>query len=54
MLSYFPEAGRLGESEGTREWVVGGLPYIMVYQVSNEPALTVLGVFHAAQGERKI
>jgi plasmid stabilization system protein ParE len=54
MLSYFPEAGRLGESEGTREWVVRGLPYIMVYQVSNEPALTVLGVFHAAQGERKI
>jgi hypothetical protein len=33
---------------------VRGLPYIMVYQVSNEPALTVLGVFHAAQGERKI
>jgi toxin ParE1/3/4 len=56
MLRYFPEAGRQGRSSGTREWVVRGLPYIIVYEVTTEPPpkLVVLGVFHGAQNERKI
>lgn len=55
MLRSFPQAGRPGRSPGTREWVVRGLPYILVYEISggedeitgNE--LVVLAVFHGAQ-----
>ena len=55
MLRYFPEAGRRGQSPGTREWVVRGLPYILVYQVmpAEAPILVILGVFHGAQDTRK-
>ena len=54
MLCYFPEAGRSGRSPGTREWVVTGLPYIIVYELSDHPALIVLGVFHGAQDKREM
>ena len=54
MLCYFPEAGRIGGSPGTREWVVAGLPYIIVYEVTDNPSLIVLGVFHGAQENREI
>jgi toxin ParE1/3/4 len=55
MLRYFPEAGRRGRSSGTREWVVRGLPYILVYQImpAETPILVILGVFHGAQDTRK-
>ena len=50
MLRYFPYAGRAGRSTGTREWVVSGLPYIIVYEVDPSPEeVMVLGVFHGAQ-----
>ena len=50
-LRYFPLAGRAGLSNGTREWVVRGLPYILVYEVGISAAneVMVLGVFHCAQ-----
>jgi toxin ParE1/3/4 len=54
MLRYFPEVGRRGRVLGTREWVVRGLPYIIVYEVMPDETLIVLGVFHGAQDERKI
>jgi len=54
MLRCFPEVGRTGRVLGTREWVVRGLPYIIVYEVMPEETLIVLGVFHGAQDERKI
>jgi toxin ParE1/3/4 len=45
-----PEMGRTGVVAGTREWVVQGLPYIIVYEVDLErDELTVLGVYHGAQ-----
>ena len=51
MLCDFPGAGHAGRSRGTQEWVVRGLPYIIVYEVFPEGAdeLVVLGVFHGAQ-----
>jgi plasmid stabilization system protein ParE len=51
MLQFFPYAGRVGRSANTREWVVQGYPYILVYEVdaSQPPNVTVLGVFHQAQ-----
>ena len=51
VLRSFPYAGRPGRSANTREWVVQGLPYIIVYQVdSDEPVqVTILGIFHCAR-----
>lgn len=43
-----PQLGGLGLVEGTRELVVGGLPYIVVYRVSAERVL-VLNIVHGAQ-----
>lgn len=37
-LRQFPNRGRLGESPGTRELIVGKTPYVVVYSVS---AITV-------------
>jgi|ERR1041384_7923954 len=50
VLRFFPHAGRAGRSGGTREWVVRGLPYILVYEVDIDLGeVMVLGVFHGAQ-----
>ena len=50
LLRFFPHAGRPGRSAGTREWVVHGLPYIIVYQVDpKNEEIIVLSVFHGAQ-----
>ena len=50
VLRFFPHAGRVGRSEGTYEWVVRGLPYVIVYSVHvAEEEILVLGVFHCAQ-----
>lgn len=49
-LRYFPFAGRPGRANGTREWVVRGYPYVIVYELRRaESELMILGVFHAAQ-----
>lgn len=46
----FPFLGRAGTVDATREWVVRGLPYIIVYQVDvDRELITVLAIFHAAQ-----
>ena len=47
-LSEFPESGRYGQVAGTRELVVPGLPYIVVYRIiaSN---VEILRVFHTAR-----
>jgi len=50
LVSTFPDAGRPGKVIGTREWVVRGLPYIIVYEVVDDTVLAILGVFHGAQG----
>ena len=48
-LGEFPELGRNGALTGTREWVVTGLPYIIVYEREAADELTVLGIYHGAQ-----
>ena len=46
-LSEFPESGRLGSMPGTREIVVPGLPYLVIYRV--RPAgVEILRVFHTS------
>jgi toxin ParE1/3/4 len=49
-LGRLPHMGYIGRARGTFEWVVVGLPYIIVYEI-NEAAdeVAVLAVFHGAQ-----
>jgi toxin ParE1/3/4 len=42
--------GRRGRARGTHEWVVRGLPYIVVYRIDEAlDELKILAVFHGAQ-----
>src|ERR1700680_5279115 len=46
--------GHVGRALDTHEWVVPGLPYIIVYQVrENEELVSVDAVFHDAQDQEK-
>lgn len=47
-LSDHPALGRTGRVGGTRELVVAGTPYFVVY-VSEASAVTVLRILHGAQ-----
>jgi toxin ParE1/3/4 len=60
LLASFPYMGRAGREEGTREWVVPRLPYVVIYEVHEERGeVIVIAVFHGAQdwetrlGERR-
>jgi toxin ParE1/3/4 len=50
-LAEFPRMGHAGRVAGTYQWVVRGLPYIIVYQTdaSDPDEVLILGVFHGAQ-----
>jgi len=42
--------GHVGRSPGTYEWVVVGLPYIIVYEIDEVAGeVAIIGVFHGAQ-----
>jgi toxin ParE1/3/4 len=47
-LNNFPHSGRLGQCEGTRELVVPGVPYVIVYRVG-ATTVEILRVFHSSQ-----
>ena len=47
-LDRFPLSGRAGKASGTREVVVLGLPYIVVYR-QDESGVSVVAVLHGAQ-----
>ncbi len=46
-LATFPETGRPGHVAGTRELVVSGLPYVVVYRVTGD-AVEILRVVHTS------
>lgn len=49
-LGESPHIGHAGATAGTREWVVVGLPYVIVHEVNApEDEVVVLGVYHGAQ-----
>ena len=48
LLSGHPALGRAGRVLGTRELVIGSLPYIVAYRVRDE-AIEVLRVLHASR-----
>jgi addiction module RelE/StbE family toxin len=46
----FPFIGRRGRTRGTRELVVSGLPYVIVYTVeAARQAVVVRAIYHGAQ-----
>lgn len=47
-LRTHPSLGRAGVEAGTRELVIGGTPYIVIYR-SGRRRITVLTVWHGAQ-----
>jgi toxin ParE1/3/4 len=47
-LADFPELGHAGRLPDTRELVVAGLPYMIVYQVARN-TVTIIAVFHGAR-----
>ena len=47
-LASFPKSGRAGRVPGTRELVVPGLPYIVVY-TCDDVDIDIIGVFHGAR-----
>jgi addiction module RelE/StbE family toxin len=49
ILADHPHIGRVGEVPGTREWVVSGLPYTLVYRVKERNLVEVLRVVHQSQ-----
>jgi addiction module RelE/StbE family toxin len=46
MFGPFPFLGRAGQVDGTREFSVVGLPYLIVYAVASESEIDVLTVLH--------
>jgi toxin ParE1/3/4 len=48
MLAQFPEMGRPGRMEGTRELLVSHTPYIAAYRIADD-RLRILRILHGAQ-----
>jgi plasmid stabilization system protein ParE len=54
ILRRFPESGKIGIEEGTREPVVAALPsYVVAYRVIRFEAVEVLRIWHGAQERRE-
>lgn len=47
-LAEFPEMGKRGRRDGTRELVFTGLPYLAMYRVGGDAA-EILRILHGAQ-----
>jgi toxin ParE1/3/4 len=49
-LGWLPHLGHVGRSPGTYEWVVVGLPYIIVYEIDEAASeVAIIAIFHGAQ-----
>lgn len=49
-LERFPKSGRIGRVAGTREIIVPGLPYIVVY-IDEADIVDIVAVFHGSQDQ---
>jgi toxin ParE1/3/4 len=49
-LGVWPRAGHVGRAPGTYEWVVVGLPYVIVYEIDEgADEIAIIAIFHGAQ-----
>jgi len=46
-LCEYPQSGRVGHVPGTRELVVSGLPYVVVYRVTGD-SVEIIRVLHTS------
>ncbi|MGE0457522.1 MAG: type II toxin-antitoxin system RelE/ParE family toxin [Bauldia sp.] len=52
LLGAFPRIGRPGRISGTRERVVSGLPYVVVYLIDQAAReVQVAAIFHTSRGD---
>jgi plasmid stabilization system protein ParE len=50
ILRRFPESGKTGIEEGTREFVIPRLPiYTVAYRILSDEAVQILRIWHGAQ-----
>jgi toxin ParE1/3/4 len=49
LLRRNPNSGKPGTDDGTRELVIHGTPYIVVYRVVGSEAVQILRIWHGAQ-----
>jgi toxin ParE1/3/4 len=49
VLSAHPQAGRLGRVSGTRELVIDGIPFTVIYRKIDTTQLQILRVLHDVQ-----
>jgi toxin ParE1/3/4 len=49
LLAVHPHMGREGTLPATREMVVPGLPYVIVYRIESGDRLVILGVYHGVR-----
>jgi addiction module RelE/StbE family toxin len=47
-LRAFPQMGRIGQKNGTRELVIPGLPFLAVYRVRDN-VIQIIRILHGAQ-----
>jgi toxin ParE1/3/4 len=50
-LSHFPSRGRPGRELGTRELILTGLPYVVVFR-STDQVVEILRIYHGSQNWR--
>ena len=49
-LGELPYIGHVGRARGTYEWVVTGLPYVLVYKIDiDNDEVQIIAVFHGAR-----
>lgn len=48
MLVHFPDIGRAGRVDGTREMVIPGLPYIAIYE-AGDAVVYIVRLLHGAR-----
>jgi toxin ParE1/3/4 len=47
-LAAYPKLGRVGRKKGTRELVISGTPFIVIYRISGK-SIQILRLLHGAQ-----
>jgi toxin ParE1/3/4 len=48
LIEDFPGAGRLDQETGAREWLVTGLPLLLIYTIQTD-FVEVIGLFHTSR-----
>lgn len=53
-LAELPDSGRAGGCEGTREVVMTGLPYVVIYEIVNDTSVIIVRVLYGADEPKAV